>query len=407
MPRLRMALALVALLFAAPVLAESAKEHATAARKAEKSKSWKKALGEWQAAYQIEPNAEYLIGMGDAYTKLGDKANAKKQYEAYMADPLALDTDVVKGKLASLDKAPADDLGLDLVAPAPKAAAPAGDFGLDLSGPPQPTKGKKGKKGKKGGGDDLGLDLAAPVAKGGGDLGLELDAAPVAKKDTKPPAGGDLGLDLAPPPTPARKEPAKVAAATSVDLGLDLAPPPSKKEPAKVAANATADLGLDQGGPPVKAGAKPGVIVATNTTPPGAAATAAKPSAVAPPATPARNEPPKTVAVVAAPPKPPTKAAPPAAVTEMQERSRVGTEASGAPRIVAYVAAGLAVGAFAVGGLYYSMASQDSSKVTSGVHPGNDATALLEQQQSHKSLALAGLAGGLVLAGIAAALFAF
>ena len=71
-------------------------------------------LEEWQAAYKIEPSAEYLIGLGDAYAKLGDKANAKKQYEAYMADPLALDTDVAKGKLAALDQAPAggDDLGL-------------------------------------------------------------------------------------------------------------------------------------------------------------------------------------------------------------------------------------------------------------------------------------------------------
>ena len=388
MPRLRLALPLVAVLFAAPVLAESAKEHATAAKKAEKSKSYKKALDEWQAAYKIEPNAEYLIGMGDAYAKLGDKANAKKQYEAYLADPLSMDTDVVKGKLATLDKGPAggDDLGLDLAAPAPKAVAAVGDLGLDLSGPPDPKGKKKDKKAKKGATADLGLDLAAP--------------------------GGDLGLDLAPPPGPAaKKEPAKVAAGG--DLGLDLAPPPgpaAKKEPAKVAAAAPADLGLDLGVPPAK-GAKPGPAVAMS---PPAAATPAPVSpavakAVPPPATPAHKEPPKTVAAATPPPKITPKPAPQMAISASPgPRVAQGDgEASGAPRIVAYATAGLAVGAFAMGGLYYSKASQDSTNVTTGVHPGNEASALLEQQRTHKSLAFAGLAGGLVLAGVAAALFAF
>ena len=359
MPRLRLALPLVALLLAAPVLAESAKEHATAARKAEKAKSYKKALEEWQAAYKIEPNAEYLVGMGDAYAKLGDRANAKKQYDAYISDPLALDTDVVKGKLAALGKAPAggDDLGLDLSAPAPKAAAaPAGDLGLDLSGRAPKGKGKKDKKAKKGG-DDLGLD--EPGGK---------------------PALGDLGLDLVPPAGPAaKKEPAKVAVATTLDLGLDLVP--NKPEPKVAKPLAVAAIT-----PPV----------ATTTAPP--AKPAVPPAAVAP----------KAVVVTTPVPKAPPKAVPPAAIADIRgERAARSGSGSGASRIVAYSAAGLAVGALAVGGFFYSKASQDSSMVAARPQASDSATGLLEQQQSHKNLALAGLLTGLALAGVAGALFAF
>jgi len=35
-------------------------------------------------------NAKYLIGIGDALFQLGDKAEAKNNYEAYLTDPLAL-----------------------------------------------------------------------------------------------------------------------------------------------------------------------------------------------------------------------------------------------------------------------------------------------------------------------------
>src|SRR5437763_6436 len=92
-------------LFAAAPAFADAQQHITAARKAERSKDWSKALEEWKAAYSADPNAEYLIGIGDAWSKMGNKAEAKKNYEAYLADPLALPTNVekVKGKLAELD----------------------------------------------------------------------------------------------------------------------------------------------------------------------------------------------------------------------------------------------------------------------------------------------------------------
>ena len=322
--------------------------------------------------------------MGDAYAKLGDRANAKKQYDAYISDPLALDTDVVKGKLAALGKAPAggDDLGLDLSAPAPKAAAaPAGDLGLDLSGRAPKGKGKKDKKAKKGG-DDLGLD--EPGGKPAlGDLGLDLvpPAGPAAKKEpAKVAASGDLGLDLVPPAGPAaKKEPAKVAVATTLDLGLDLVP--NKPEPKVAKPLAVAAIT-----PPV----------ATTTAPP--AKPAVPPAAVAP----------KAVVVTTPVPKAPPKAVPPAAIADIRgERAARSGSGSGASRIVAYSAAGLAVGALAVGGFFYSKASQDSSMVAARPQASDSATGLLEQQQSHKNLALAGLLTGLALAGVAGALFAF
>ena len=74
---------------AAPAFA-NAQSHVTAARKAERRGEWRKALREWKAAYAAEMNAEYLIGIGDAYAHLGNTSQAKKNYEAYLNDPLAL-----------------------------------------------------------------------------------------------------------------------------------------------------------------------------------------------------------------------------------------------------------------------------------------------------------------------------
>jgi hypothetical protein len=111
---------------AAPAFAD-ASSHVKAARKAEKRKEWRKALQEWKAAYAAEPNAEYLIGIGDAQAHLGNKAEAKKSYEAYLADPLALPANVqkVKAKLAKLETS---EQPLALPGPGltlPGAAAPA------------------------------------------------------------------------------------------------------------------------------------------------------------------------------------------------------------------------------------------------------------------------------------------
>ena len=44
-------------------------------------------MQEWQAAYRLEINAEYLVSIGDCFAKLGNVAEARKGYEAYLGDP--------------------------------------------------------------------------------------------------------------------------------------------------------------------------------------------------------------------------------------------------------------------------------------------------------------------------------
>lgn len=122
-----------ALAVAGPALAD-AQTQAQTARKAERRGEWRKALEAWKAAYAADGNAEHLIGIGDAYAHLGNKEEARKMYESYLADPLALPANVekVKGKIAELNVAlalPAAPLplpGLDLprTAAARTAAAP-------------------------------------------------------------------------------------------------------------------------------------------------------------------------------------------------------------------------------------------------------------------------------------------
>src|SRR6267378_4737701 len=129
--------AALVLAVSAPVLAaETPQQHVAAARAAEKRSQWRKALREWQAAYRMEINAEYLIAIGDAYAHLGNKAQARKQYEAYLADPLALPANAarVKGKIAALDVPAGAAMALDLPAPDAKAKQ-AG------AAPPLPTLG--------------------------------------------------------------------------------------------------------------------------------------------------------------------------------------------------------------------------------------------------------------------------
>ena len=99
--------AALVLAVSAPVLAaETPQQHVAAARAAEKRSQWRKALREWQAAYRMEIDAEYLIAIGDAYAHLGNKAEARKQYEAYLADPLSLPASAarVKAKIAALER---------------------------------------------------------------------------------------------------------------------------------------------------------------------------------------------------------------------------------------------------------------------------------------------------------------
>src|SRR6202023_3318300 len=98
------AISVAILLCAAPAFA-APRSHAAAARKAERRGDWRKALREWKAAYAKEGNAEYLIAIGDAYSQLGNKAEARKSYEAYLADPLAVPSRVekVKTRIAQIE----------------------------------------------------------------------------------------------------------------------------------------------------------------------------------------------------------------------------------------------------------------------------------------------------------------
>jgi hypothetical protein len=195
----------IAVCVAAPVFAD-ASSHITAAKKAERKSDWRKALQEWKAAYAAEPNAEYLIGIGDAYSHLGNKAEAKKNYEAYLADPLALPASVqkVKAKLAALEP--------------PAGGALAGPTLPPLSGSEAATAGKPQT-----------AEAALPLP------GLDLPAA------APPPAMPPLpGLELS---GAAKKGTDKVASATAPPLPLPGVP--AKSEPAaapkKDAAPAVAD----------------------------------------------------------------------------------------------------------------------------------------------------------------------
>jgi hypothetical protein len=74
---------------------------------------------------------------------------------------------------------------------------------------------------------------------------------------------------------------------------------------------------------------------------------------------------------------------------------------------VAWVAAGVAVVALGGGALAYSKASSAQGDLTGSVHDGPAAKSLLDSEKQYKTLSFIGLAGGLVAAGVSAALFAF
>ena len=308
---------------AAPPVFAAAQNHVSAARKAERKGEWRKALQEWKAAYATDGNAEYLIGIGDAHAHLGNKAEAKKSYEAYLNDPLALpgNLEKVKAKLAQLQPPPTGALALPGPGLPLPAAAPA-----DKAKKPEAT-------------------LPLP--------GLDLPAAPAktaANDKTAPPPLP--GLDL-PGATPAKKEPEKVASAT-LALPLPL-PAPAKRDPA-----------------PAVATKEP-----------------AKPS--------------KPIAMVT----PPPERAPVAAITAAPVPREPQARASGAQRTMAYVTAGVAVAALGGGAFAFMQANSAHSDLTGKVHSGAEAQHLLETERQNKTLSFVGLAGGLVAAGIATALFAF
>src|SRR3981081_4425334 len=96
----------IALCAAAPAFAD-AQSNVQHAQQHEKRGEGTNAIESWKAAYSADVNAEYLIGIGDCYAHLGDNEEAKKNYNAYLADPLALPANVekVKGKISALDSA--------------------------------------------------------------------------------------------------------------------------------------------------------------------------------------------------------------------------------------------------------------------------------------------------------------
>jgi len=278
----------LALLCATPALA-APRNHAAAAKRAERKGEWRKALREWKAAYAKDAKPEYLIAIGDAQAHLGNDAEAKKSYEAYLADPLAVPAriDKVKEKIAGLDRPPAD--------------------------------------------------LSLPA--------LPLPSTPAVAQRTKE----------ADPPLPAmRRDPPPAAAVAAPKTEAREAP---KKETAPA--------------------------VASNDAPvvPAKIAVAANPVAD-------RQAP---VAVFSA--------APPAA----QPRR----ESSRAQRTLAYVTAGVAIAALGGGVLAYTQAGSTHSELTNGIHSPAETQRLLDDERRYRTLSLVGLAGGLLTAGIATALFVF
>jgi hypothetical protein len=317
---------------AAPAFA-SGQSHVTAARRAEKRGDWRKALKEWKAAYKAEVNAEYLIGIGDSYAHLGNNAEAKKSYEAYLSDPLALPANVskVKAKLARLEASPQDRLALPgsplalpgaTVAAAPGSAAPGRTA---KSEPMLPLPGLEPAPGQSAANDKV---LPPP-------LPLPGVAAAAAKKEAEKVAYGPVL------PLP--------GVAAKPDAGKEAAPAVATKEPAKPA----------------------------------------KPIAMAMPP-PERTAVP--VAAFAATPLP----------RDTQARS-----SSGVQRTMAFVTAGVAIAALGGGAYAFTQANSAHNDLTGTVHSGAEAQRLLETERQNKTLSFVGLAGGLVAAGIATALFAF
>src|SRR5712671_2269458 len=279
----------LALLCATPALA-APRNHAAAAKRAERKGEWRKALREWKAAYAKDPKPEYLIGIGDAHARLGNQAEAKKSYEAYLADPLAVAARIakVKEKIAGLDRPPAD-LSLPAL-PLPSTPAVA-----------QRTK-----------------EADPPL--------------PAMRRDSPPPAAA-----VAPPKIEAREAPKKETA------------------PA-VAANDA-------------------------------------------PALPAK------IAVAASPVA--DRQAPVAVFSTAPLPAQPRTESSRAQRTLAYVTAGVAIAALGGGVLAYTQAGSTHSELTNGIHSPAETQRLLDDERRYRTLSLVGLAGGLLTAGIATALFVF
>jgi len=320
----------IAVCVAAPVFAD-ASSHVTAAKRAERKSDWRKALQQWKAAYAAEPNAEYLIGIGDAYSHLGNKAEAKKNYEAYLADPLALPASVqkVKSKIAALEPPAGGALAAPTLPP--------------LSGSGAATAAGKTQT----------AEAALPLP------GLDLPTA------APPPAM---------PPLPGLELPGAAAAAKK---GRKRSRPPRRRRCRFPAFRRRAS----RSGP--KKDAVPAVA--------DGAKSPAKPIAMVPPAVDSRSDKAPVAALSATP---------------VPQDSRRGSS-GGVQRTMAYVTAGVAVAALGGGALAFTKANSAQNDLTGGVHSSAHAQQLLDDVNRNKTLSVVGFAGGLVAAGIAAALFAF
>jgi hypothetical protein len=286
------AISIALALCAAPALA-APRNHATAARKAERRGEWRKALREWKAAYAKEAKPEYLIGIGDAHSHLGNNAEAKKSYEAYLADPLSVPARIakVKEKIAGLEQSPAEP-SLPMLPLPSTPATPAVAERIKEANPPLPPPRRE------------------------------------------------------PPPPTVTVAPAKVEPRE-----------PSKKE--AVAAVASND------GPAL----------------PPKIALAANPVA--------------------------ERLAPVAAFSAAPLATQPRTGSSRAQRTLAYVTAGVAIAALGGGVLAYTQAGSTHSELTNGIHGPAETQRLLDDERRYRTLSLVGLAGGLLTAGIATALFVF
>ena len=271
-------------LCATPALAKS-RGYVAAAKKAERRGEWAKALRAWKAAYAREGNAEYLISIGDAWSHLGKTAEARRTYQGYLADPLALPSGIRKVN-ARLEQMAALPLSLPLPALAPARAA---------------------------------ARAAAP-----------------------------------PPPPPVR---------------VEAMPPP----PVRVEAM-----------PPPPAAPAPGVAAVENPPPP-----------------------PSTKLAVAAPVAPERRAPMAAVMPAPLETAQPHTGTSRVQRTLAYATAAVAVVALGGGALAYQQANSTHGELTGGIHSPAETQRLLENEQRYRTLSVIGVAGGLALAGVATALFAF
>lgn len=366
----------IAVCAAAPAFAD-AQSHVQAARKAERRGEWHRALEAWKAAYAADVNAEYLIGIGDAYAHLGNPEEARKNYNAYLADPLALPANVekVKTKLAALGNS-GGGLALPGAALAlPGSGAPPPLPGTSVAPPPLPDldlsaapvaeeKGRKGKHKKNN-------EPPPPLP------GLDLPGVPpaqVASNDKKSEPGGGLslpGLDLpgtAPAVTPSKKEPEKKVASASVGLELPGLPATTPQ-------------------PAAKSEKKEQPAVATTT----------------PSATHTNG---KQVAMITTKPAEQHRA-PEEAIAERPAPKQQAEASGGSNKTVAFVAAGVALASLGGGALAFTKASSAHSALTGSIHDGATAQGLLENEAKNRTLSFVGFAGGLVAAGIATALFAF